>query len=424
MSVVSKKPERVVGNVSVRHFVRDPVSKTVYIAQGDNTVQRKHVGEHPDGVPPWRMPTQFDIIDQLVGSRTSGITISIPEIWQVLHRTTSTISSLTHLPATGALAITTFGADRPPTVILSDPEIDGAYIGQQFTPQNCQTIWGAAARPTSFDQSPGRPTTVAAEHTEHLAVAASNAMYLFTRAQNGTWDIKTGLSSLGTDVLAVDWISHSTVALGCRDGKIRLYDTRSGGSSHILTHPFAISKVKRADDPTRLIVSGLQDTMFLYDIRSPRPSKGNPNQHYTNSYLDSIYPTGLTSKKRRKISHTARTNWSQPILTFAHANTDDLELDIDVHPRLGLVAAAQNPDDEVAIRVSNLWTGKTVKEFKREKGSGSGSERMRSLEFMDEEDGGVELWACWRGGVAKFGWEGGDMERERVRKLLKGSAEG
>jgi hypothetical protein len=85
------------------------------------------------------------------------------------------------------------------------------------------------------------------------------------------------------------------------------------------------------------------------------------------------------------------------MLTFPHSNVDDLELDIDVHPRL---AAAQNPEDEVAIRVSNLWTGKTIKEFKR----GKESERVRNLKFMDDDGGGVEVWANWDGGVARFGW--------------------
>ncbi|KAF1917835.1 hypothetical protein BDU57DRAFT_514303 [Ampelomyces quisqualis] len=403
---LSQRPQKVLdrlGAAPAPRFVRDPVSKTLYIQYGDDSIIR--LRPYRDGDPPLpsRMLNPLHILYDM--ERDDGrITVYTPEVWEEIHRTTSAVSSLTYLPATGSLATTTYGSDRPPTVILSDPVRNGPYIGQQFTPRGCRTIWGAAARPTSFDHSPGLLNTVAASHVEHLAVAASNTMYLFTCPQTGAWHMETGITSLETDVLAVDWISYTTVALGCRDGKIRLYDTRSGGSSHILTHPFPISKIKRADDPTRLVVSGLQDSLFLYDIRSSRPAhpsgSNHDDHHYNPEFINSLYPGHRNSKKRRKMSQKASTHWSQPVLTFYHANVDDLELDVDVHPQLGLAAAAQNPDDDVAIRVSNLWTGKTVKEFRRDKESQS--QRVRSLKFMDDVDGGVEIWSSWGGGIAKF----------------------
>jgi hypothetical protein len=390
----------------IRRFDHDPLSKTIYIVHGDNSIKRRRV-HRKDGPPlPSHDLDEDDLLDSLSLNEYSF------EPWDELQRTTSTISSLTYLPATGALATTTYGSDRPPVVYLSDPERDGPYVGQQFTPKGCAAIWGAAARPTSFEHSPGLNNTIAASHVEHLAVAASSSMLLFTRSQNGTWDSTTRVSSLETDVLALDWISYTTIALGCRDGKIRLHDTRSGGSSHILTHPHPISEIKRADDSTRLIVSGLHDSLFLYDIRSPRISdSSNPShdQHYNKEYFENLYPGGRNYKKRRKMNHIAYRHWSQPILTFPHANVDDLELGVDVHASLGLVAAGQNPEANVAIRVSNMWTGKTVKEFRRDTAasSGRGDERIRSLKFMNTEDdarGGVELWASWGGGVARFGW--------------------
>jgi hypothetical protein len=236
---VSTKPERVInkfGQASVRRFARVPGSRTIYIQHGDDSIKRRR--PYCDGNMP--LPQRLASTEQIINDieRNDGrMTVFVAETWEEIHRTTSAVSSLTYLPATGALATTTYGSDRPPTIVLSDPGRDGPYVGQQFTPQNCAAIWGAAARPTSFDHSPGLHNTVAASHVEHLAIAASRSMALFTRAQTGEWDTKTCVSSLETDVLAVDWISYTTVALGCRDGKIRLYDTRSGGSSHILTHP-------------------------------------------------------------------------------------------------------------------------------------------------------------------------------------------
>lgn len=210
-------------------------------------------------------------------------------------------------------------------------------------------------------------------------------------------------------------MSYTTVALGCRDGSIRLYDTRSEGSSHVLTHPGPISKLKRADDETRLVCSGLNDTLFLYDIRSPRLSRNAPrktsnheNHHYNEQYFKALYPSNRDTAKRRKLNHKAFKNWSQPLLTFAHANRDELDLDIDVHPRLGLLAAAQDLSTGTAIRISNIWTGRTVKEMHNSEHAGKkgGRETIRSLKFVDRDDevGGVDLWSCWNGGIAKFTW--------------------
>lgn len=222
-----------------------------------------------------------------------------------------------------------------------------------------------------------------------------------------------------SDILALDWLSYTTVSLGCRDGSIRLYDTRSGGSSHVLTHPYPISRLKRADAESRLVCSGLQDSLFLYDIRSPRlsPSSSlrNATSHYTPDYFKTLYPGGRATGKRRKLNRHAVRSWSQPLLSFAHANRDELELDVAVHAQLGLVAAAQDVSTGAAIRVSNMWTGKTVREMLvpgeqhqhqqrgPQKGGWEKERSIRALKFVEGRHGaGVELWSCWEGGIAKF----------------------
>lgn len=413
MSGVRAEPQFVVGEpgtTPIRYFDRDPASKTIYAVHGDNRLKRQRLYNHSG--PP--LPhTELDTDDHFENLLLNSYSF---EPWDELGRTTSTVSSISYLPATGALAVTTVGSDRPPVVQLSDPERDGPYVSQQFTPKNCTAIWGAAARPTSFTPSPGMVNSVAASHIEHLAVAASSSMLLFTRSQTGVWDSSIAVDNLNSDILTLDWISYTTVALGCRNGNIHLYDTRSGGSSHVLTHPNSLSKIKRADDPTRLLCSGLQDTLFLYDIRSPRISRPGQrasnhhnDHHYNEEYFKDIYPGGRNQKKRRKMNHIAFNRWSQPVLSIPHANVDDLELDVAVHHGLGLVAASQDSDTNVAIRVSNLWTGRTVKEF-RSAGNGHSmhqkQDRIRTLRFVDcEDDGGTaDLWASWKGGIARFAW--------------------
>ncbi|KAL5116700.1 hypothetical protein ACEQ8H_005449 [Pleosporales sp. CAS-2024a] len=391
-------------NTLIRRFDRDPVSKTLYVVEGDNRIKRRRI-HNTDRLS---LPGHEDDYMQRLPLDEYAL-----EPWDELHRTTSTVSSLTYLPATGALATTTYGSDRPPVVYLSDPERDGPYVGQQFTPKGCATIWGAAARPVAFDHSPSLTNTVAASHVEQLAVAASSSMMVFTRSESGSWDATRPRSLLETDVLALEWISYTTMALGCRDGKIRLHDTRSGGDSHILTHPHPVSRIRRADDPSRLLISGLHDSLFLYDLRSPR--NHHRPEHYNNTdsmEIENLYPSAArTFAKRRKIHHrlAALQHSSHPVLTIPHANMDDLELDVDVHARLGLVAASQHSDSSTAIRVSNLWTGRTVKELKREEGvkAAGGGERIRCVRFMEDDEadgGGVSLWADWNGGIASFGW--------------------
>jgi len=140
----------------IRCFDRDPISKILYIVEGDNRIKRRRV-HRKDGPPlPSRDNDEDGYLEDLPINEYSF------EPWDELQRTTSTVSSLNYLPATGALAATTYGSDRPPVVYLSDPERDGPYVGQQFTPKGCATIWGAAARPTSFDHSPSLTNTIAA----------------------------------------------------------------------------------------------------------------------------------------------------------------------------------------------------------------------------------------------------------------------
>ncbi|EUC36341.1 hypothetical protein COCCADRAFT_88542 [Bipolaris zeicola 26-R-13] len=392
---INTRPKQVISrrpcHASIRVFDRDPVSRTIYAVQGSNSVNMQRIRTKDD--PPTMETDPSDYYDPLLANPYAF------HPWDEVTRTTSTASSLTYLPATGALAVTTYGSDRPPEVWLSDPERDQPYVGQKFTPRDCTAIWTASARPTSFNAPPTVPTTIAASQTEHLAVAASSSLLLFTRSQCGTWDSTLALKPLSSDILALEWLSYTTLALGSRDGSIRLYDTRSGGSSHILSHPYPISKLKRADDASRLVCSGLEDSLCLYDLRSPRQLPKSNNQHHQN------FP------KRRKYTHGNRKAVSTPLLVFEHANREELDLDIAVHPRLGLLAAAQDLATGTAIRVSNLYTGKMVREIKCEGKMGKkekgGWESIRSLKFVEgegEESGGVELWSCWNGGIGEFSW--------------------
>ena len=199
--------------------------------------------------------------------------------------------------------------------------------------------------------------------------------------------------------------------MGCRNGNIHLHDTRSqGSSSSILKHPFPISSLRRADDETRLICAGLQDSLHLYDIRSSRRVgssiiSGN-DHHYNKKYFEDMYPDKRSHKKRKTMQRVASRDWSQPVLTFEHSNRDDPDLAIDIHEQMGLVAAAQyNTPETPAVRIHNLWTGKLLKEIERrgpmQNPKKQHENKIQCLKFMDLEEG-VELWTTWAGSVVKF----------------------
>lgn len=410
MSGVNPSPELVTSSDDqgiIRFFDRDPASNTIYAVCGENSIKRRHYLGNDQAAnlsnPQFRKKLRALDTNSRYGYYP----------WDEIGRTTSTVSSFQYMPNSGALAVTTIGSDRPPIVQLSDPERDGPHISQQFTPKACAAIFCSAARPSSFSTT-HHPNSVAASQTEHLAVGAQQSLLMFTRSPSGSWDFSTPIPDLHADILALTWLSPFTLAASCRNGKIHLHDLRSGGSSHILTHPYPISKLTRTDDPTRLLCAGLHDTLFLYDIRMPRlpphryrdGSINTQNHHYNDTYFETLLPGGQhgNTKRRKLMSKKAFAKWSQPVLSFAHANLDDLDLGVAVNDRLGLVAAAQDlANSDKAVRVSNMWTGKLVREFEPPK-AGRGGQKIRDLKWMDDEDGGVSLWSTWGGDIASFSW--------------------
>ncbi|USP80715.1 hypothetical protein yc1106_07989 [Curvularia clavata] len=385
---IDARPKQVVSRRAdsgpIRLFDLDPVSGAIYAVYGSNsvTMQTKRTG-----IDSWDMDIDYSSSDRRPLENTYAC--------QEVERPKSTVSSLTYLPATGALAVTTYGSDYHPEILLSDPGRDRSYGTRRWNTSDRKAIWTTAARPTTFTPSPYLANTVPATYTEHLAIGTSNSLILFMRSESGFWNSTVAAWPLKSDVLALDWLSYTTVVMGSRDGSIRLYDTRSKGSSHILTHPYPISKLKRAENDTRLVCSGLQNSLCLYDLRSPRQTSFSHTRD---------------APKRRKVTQKRHINASQPLFAFEHANRDELDLDVAVHARLGLVAAAQDLSTGTAIRISNLYTGKVVKEIKsnevRGNGKGKGGcESIRSLKFLEGSNGDdVRLWSCWDGGIAEFSW--------------------
>lgn len=411
-------------NEAIRFFDRDPVSKTLYAAVGENTIKRRHHVSNSMAAN-LSSPTSRDRLKSL---STKERYAYYP--WDELGRTTSPVSSMQYMPTSGALAVTTIGSDRPPVIQLSDPERDGPHISQQFTPRGCSAIFTSSARPQFPTFNLHRHTAIPETTTEHLAVAAQSSLLLFTRTPTGSWGMSTALSDLGSDILALTWLSRDTLALGLRSGEIHTHDVRSRGSAHILTHATPVVQLARADDETRMVCAGLSDTLVLYDVRH---SRAGSKDRATGPSSSGLCRGSRTPKRRRRnIASPCATasglgpgpgQCSIPLLTFTHSNTDNPHLSVAVSPRHGLVAAAQDTqvgsssDVDVGIRVSNLWTGKVVREFGRpdggrggNRGRGEGRAQARGLKWMDDGhgyghgDGGLGLWCAVGDRVVEYAW--------------------
>ena len=115
---IDSQPQQVIttrpGQQSIRVFDRDPVSRTIYAVHGSNSVKQQKIRAN-------------NIRELAESEEENEFPLENPYAfypWDEITRTTSTVSSMRYLPATGALAVTTYGSDRPPELWLSDPERD------------------------------------------------------------------------------------------------------------------------------------------------------------------------------------------------------------------------------------------------------------------------------------------------------------
>ena len=179
-------------------------------------------------------------------------------------------------------------------------------MNQLFRLNDCNTIRSAAAPPFTCSLN-----SIPQSGTERLAVAASSSLRLFHCSPAGDWDSYSAAQT-SQNVMALEWLSPTTIAVGQRNGTISTYDTRSGRLEKKLTHPFPIVKLKRAEDESRIMCAGMQDTLFLYDLRSSRKEKNFSRDapgHYNDRFFNNQYPGSHNYKKRKTMKQTTASNW-------------------------------------------------------------------------------------------------------------------
>lgn len=97
-----------------------------------------------------------------------------------------------------------------------------------------------------------------------FAVAASNGSVILHENED-RWTLERSQCIEGLrEAVAVDWLCPNVVLKGCREGAVRLWDTRSRSESTEprIQHPIAINHV-RSIDSTLVVVAGLQNEVIV-----------------------------------------------------------------------------------------------------------------------------------------------------------------
>lgn len=146
--------------------------------------------------------------------------------------------------------------------------------------QSFGTIWASSPRP-----DPTTSTFAIATSYGAATVAESQSSWSFDRVQT----FKSEALDASSEVLALDWLDTNILLNGCRDGTVRLWDTRTSGASGTswrVRHQSCINHVRKLD-ANRIVVAGLERQLATYDLRYIRAKHdGLTNGGTTRPYVE------------------------------------------------------------------------------------------------------------------------------------------
>lgn len=226
-------------------------------------------------------------------------------------------------------------------------------------------IWTSAANPYLGPQSV-------------FAVGMSDKVVLYSNGE-GVWNDTLRMKTQ-SDAFATEWLSPNLLAIGQRDGVVKLWDTRVGGraaTAMALQHPGPVSHV-RAADPHRIVVHGRcqKEALCMYDMRSPVPLK--------------------RVNRKRDAKGVRQQNVSQPLMVYEHEG-NVRPVGFDFATESGIVAAV---DAKNRVQLYALHSGKRIKTLESESTSpraSAGGLPTRTLQFVTRHDGVEELLGCTAG---------------------------
>ena len=109
-----------------------------------------------------------------------------------------------------------------------------------------------------------------------------------------------------SNTTAVDWLDRNIVLSGCRNGQVRLWDTRNTGTSTPLCHPSSITHTRRLNE-NMIVVAGLKHQV-------------NP-MIYFSSLISSLFPSPLSNSllssyrllRHQILPRSSSNEWTLPV---------------------------------------------------------------------------------------------------------------
>ncbi|KAK9446478.1 uncharacterized protein V1518DRAFT_423845 [Limtongia smithiae] len=195
----------------------------------------------------------------------------------------------------------------------------------------------------------------ASEESGNIAIGGSNRIMSYNIDVPNVKLMHT--YRLPSDVFAIEYWQPSVFLAGLRDGSIRIFDTRvappvsttsprrdhDGKQPVMLWHPSAVTKMTIVKD-SYLLVSGLQDSLSLYDMRNAK----------TIDACNKWQRSQSASPQKRAFSrpHT------QPVLNYAGYTNDyifDHAFDVSRNSNMLVVS-----DQSRKIKLYSVWSGQQL----------------------------------------------------------------
>lgn len=255
-----------------------------------------------------------------------------------------------------------------------------------FTTQKDSTIWTATLSPSSLnsvqDSIVGSPPNV-------ISVGTSNGLFNLNYHPSGYTPDNTAFFQK-YDILAMSWLSPTLLALGSRSGLVPFWDPRSRGQSIVLRHESSITGVRNTSHRDQIVVSGLCDSLVLYDVRMLRPAGPKSSRSMEKG----------AHRRGRRFTHSSV---SCPLLRFQHTNAYSYPLGIDVNTELGLLAAA---DTNSSLNLYSLMTGEQLRAIPLAPGQTPMGENSiaRCIRFIEDNRGRPAILAGVDGEIVRCVW--------------------
>lgn len=247
------------------------------------------------------------------------------------------------------------------------------------------TIWTTSPSPA------GGPQRVAIGHDEGVHMITSDGRVV-------------GKLKSSSDVRALDWLNSNVTIAGDRNGTVKLWDIRSGGSSARFSRSGPITGIRSLDNGNEILTTGVA-SMEIFDLRMSK---------HPRSAVESQQRRRL--KKLRGKKAKRQDGVSKPLLEYK-CSTDNPSAAVDVWPEAQMLAWRTKDNSIDLHSLRDLRPFRTLKPLTPVDAVGDPEEdqSIRRLRFTEDRRGLPRLMYCKGSMIGQFSY---DMVKDEGRNTL------